>query len=526
MRKPVIILLAFVLLVSLIFVSCGKQEETTTSAPASSSAPVSTPAADQPQYGGNVRVIVGAAHTPQNIGYYPKQSFSDNGVGTIFSERIFDLKTNGDFSPSLAESYEMSADMKTITIHLRKGVIFHDGTPFNAAAAVWSFQGAKDAGTLSNGKRIDKIEAADDSTVKIYLNTPNNQVIYNLARVFMYSPTAYEKNGEEWAITHTVSTGAFQLSDFQRDVVLKLKKFDGYWRTGLPYLDSVEIITVKDPTAAAAMMQAGQADIWLYTPAQQAADLKQAGLQIIQTPMIYSVLYPNSVDPASPFANKKVREAVEYAIDRKAIADALGYGFQEPVSQPTHKGTAGYNPDYPERAYNVATAKQLMAEAGFAGGFKTKLMVFQGGENAGAIIQNFLKEIGIDVEIDVADVGRFWGSVNMGWEGLLIGTLAINPEFIVGWLDHVGPEPIMKFASMAKSAEYLALCDKAVMAADIPAMRKLTMEFVTQAGLDAMFIPLTMNMATTACRSNFHTDLFKDLDYTYWSMWNDWLESK
>lgn len=82
----------------------------------------------------------------------------------------------------------------------------------------------------------------------------------------------------------------------------------------------------------------------------------------------------------------------------------------------------------------------------------------------------------------------------------------------------------MRFASMAKSEEYLACCEKVVTATDIPTMRKLTMDVVTQAGLDAMFIPLTMNMATSACGPNFHTDLFKDLDYTYWSMWNDWLE--
>ena len=65
----------------------------------------------------------------------------------------------------------------------------------------------------------------------------------------------------------------------------------------------------------------------------------------------------NSKDPASPFANKKVREAIEYAIDRKVMAEAIGFGFQVPVCQPTHKGTTGYNPDYPVCAYNLEKAR-------------------------------------------------------------------------------------------------------------------------------------------------------------------------
>jgi ABC-type transport system substrate-binding protein len=196
------------------------------------------------------------------------------------------------------------------------------------------------------------------------------------------------------------------------------------------------------------------------------------------------------------------------------------------VDQPTHKGTAGYNPNYPVRAFNLVKAKQLMSDAGFATGIKTKLIIMQGADNIGAIVQSNLAEIGINAEIDIADVGRFWGSINGGWNGLLLGPYAVNPEFCVAWLHHFGPEPLMKFASMAKSKEYLAACDKLVIAPDIASMRKATMDMVTQAGLDVMFIPLTLIIGTSVYSPNLHTGYYLDLDWTYWSIWDDWMEKK
>jgi peptide/nickel transport system substrate-binding protein len=528
MRKLVFISCVLLIIAGVILSSCAKSEPapTPTPTPAPTPAPAPAPSAPQPQSGGNLRIIVGAGGTPQNIGYYPKQQFGDATITTIWAERILNLKTTGDFAPNVAESYETSADVKTITIHLRKDVIYQDGTPMNANSVVWSFQEAQNAGILSNGKYIDKIEAADDYTVKIYLNAPNNQVIYNLARVYLFSPTAYQKNGQDWAINHSVSTGPFVITDFQRDVVVKMNKFDGYWRKGYPLLDSVEILTVKDNTTAAAMMQAGQADIWMGSPAQQTADLVKLGFKVTQTPTTYNTVYCDSTDPASPFAIKEVREAIEYAIDRKAMADALGFGFQVPVDQMTHKGTSGYDPNYPVRAFNPDKAKQLMAAAGFANGIKTKLLIMQGADSSGAIIQNYLKEIGINAEIDIADVGRFWGSINGGWHGLLLGPYAVNPEFSVAWLDHFGPQPIMQFKSMAKSKAYLDLCAKLITAPDITTMRKLTQQMVTQAGLDAMAIPLTLNMGTSVYASYFVTSYYQDLDWTYWTLWDDYLVKK
>jgi len=274
------------------------------------------------------------------------------------------------------------------------------------------------------------------------------------------------------------------------------------------------------------MIQAKQADIWMQSTAQEAADLKAKGYQILQTPTLLNNIYPDSKNPDSLFANKKVREAIEYAIDRTAMAKALGFGFEEPINQLASLGTQGYNPNYKGRPYDPAKAKQLLAEAGFPNGLKTKMTLLSTALSRGTVIQNYLKEVGIAVDLDVADVGRYWGAVNGGWQGLLLGVSAINPEYCVAWLHHFGPEPVMRFASMAKSPEYLGLCDKLVIAPNIALMRDLTRQMVTQASEDAMAIPLTVNMGTSVAQTYVHSNYYQDVDWTYWWVYNDWMEKK
>jgi peptide/nickel transport system substrate-binding protein len=544
MKKTLFVLVGFVLLFSLLLGACGKTtpaattpaatapaattpaattpKATATTAPATAPAVTTTTATKEGNYGGTLKVIY--TGSPVNIGYSAKQSFADANVGTQWSERILELKTDGGFYPSLAESYTTSPDLKTVTLNLRKGVKFHDGTPWNAAAAVWNFKQCLTTGALGGSKYIVSIDATDDYTVVVKLNTAFNQIIYNLARIYMYSPTAYQKNGEDWAINHCVSTSAFRVTSFQRDVAVKMEKFTDYWRPGRPYLDFIEFSTVKEPATCSAIMQSGQVDAWMTSTAQETADLKAKGFKIAETPTTYNVIYPDSIDPTSPFANKKVREAVEYAIDRPAMAKALGFGFMLALDQPTHPGTAGYNPKYPVRAYNVAKAKQLMADAGYAKGIQTKMIVQSTQVNMGTIIKNYLAEIGITVELDVADTGRFWGAINGGWKGLLLGPLAVNPQFCVAWLDHVGPMPLNKFAGMGKTPEYLAICAKVIEAPDVATMQKLTMDMVTKAGEDAMFIPLTLNLGTSVFNPKFHTGYYTGVDWTYWQNYNDYWE--
>ena len=105
----------------------------------------------------------------------------------MWSERLFELSSNGDLLPFLAESYETSADRKVITLHLKKGVKFHDGSDWNADACVWTFNTCKATGVLPDNKYIDSMSAVDDYTVRITLKRRSSKMIYGLTRMFHYS---------------------------------------------------------------------------------------------------------------------------------------------------------------------------------------------------------------------------------------------------------------------------------------------------------------------------------------------------
>ena len=484
-----------------------------------------TQAAGQPQYGGTMKII--SQRGPTNIGYSAAMNFGDQSPGVMYAERLMNVDIKGNLRPLLAESWEYSPDGKTITFHLRKGVKFHDNTDFNAEAVKWNLQTCLEAGALPGGKYIASIDVIDDHTLRANLTERHNQIIYGIWRPFIFSPTAFKKNGKDWAITHAVSTAPFKVVEFKRDVVVKMEKFEGYWNPARPYLDKVEFRIIKEPATASVMMQAKQADFWFSASPREAADLRDQGLTVITGPSFIHNIYPDSKKPDSPFADKRVREAIEYAIDRKAMSDALGFGFTTPINQLAPPGSAGYNPDFKGRPYNPEKAKRLLAEAGYAQGIKTTMGLRATELDKATVIQNYLAEIGIDVKLDVSAPGRYWGMIfRNGWNGLLLGVSAINPEYSVAWLHHFGPEPSVKFVSLGKSPEFLGACTNVVKAPDIPTMRNLTMKMITQASEDDMAIPLLNDVTIAVTQKNVETSFLKVLTFSSWNMGEDWMRQK
>jgi len=476
------------------------------------------------KYGGTMKVIFGS--TPANVGYFPDQTFQDVTYGPTWSDRLFDLDTKGNLIPNLALSYDYPAGSSDLILHLRPNVKFQDGTPFNAAAVKWTMDTSIKTNAMPGAKYINSITAVDELTIKVNLKGYNSIAPYNMWRPAYYSPTAFEKNGKDWAKTHAVSTAAFKITNFQPNNILEMSKWDGYWRTGRPYLDTVQFRAVPDTSTCMALIKSGQADVWVNAGMPEAAQLRQAGFQILSGPNTLSDIFPDSKDPTSPFAKKEVREAVEYALDKSAISDSLGYGFQQPVTMMAPPGTAGFNPDYKGRPYNVAKAKQLFADAGYPNGFKTNLL-YRTDTNAkdlAAAIQSYLKAINIDVTLDPADPGRYWGAIfTTGWKGLLLGVHAINPQWAVAWLDHFGPGALIAFASLGKSQAFLSTADAILAASDLESFKKATMVNVTQASEDCMFIPIFNSPMLVVKQKWVNTTYTTALDWTGWTIYDDWV---
>ena len=340
---------------------------------------------------------------------------------------------NGDIRPNLATSYDLVSDPNSpsITLHLRKGVKFQDGTDFNAQAVKWNFDQVK-ASTLNASTTVywKSIDIVDDYTVKVTLTQWQNRQLRSFANPssIICSPTAFQKNGIDWMRWHMVGTGAFTQTDFQRDVSLTTVKNPNYWDPGKPYLDGFQLIYVSDELTRLALFKSGGADILdLAGNARAASDLQNSGYQILTRPSGTDMLIPDSANADSPWSNIKVRQAAEYAVDKETLVKALGFGFQQAAYEMPSPDSKAYIPNIAGRKYDVAKAKQLLTEAGYPNGFKTKIIA-QTTANRDIVValQSYLSKAGIQADLEFADASKFQAYQTGTWSNGLIYTNIIH----------------------------------------------------------------------------------------------------
>ncbi|OGO45419.1 MAG: hypothetical protein A2Z05_06700 [Chloroflexi bacterium RBG_16_60_22] len=451
------------------------------------------------------------------------------------AERLLTWYPNGDRRAVLAESWDEDPQNKTITYHLRKGVRFHDGTPFNAEAVKWNLEMRLAKNRLTDGKYVKSIEVIDENTVRVHVTDYHNQLAFNYGWQQMYSPTAYKQAGGgdeeksiQWARTHAVGTGPFKLKEFQIDTVIKYEKNNDYWQAGKPYLDGMEVRFIPDIMTASAMLEAGEVDAWIDVSAvQNVLDLQDKGMKVNWGPGFFWAILPNSSDPNSPFANKKVREAIEYAIDRPALADMLGYGKFEPFTQMAPKGWPGYVEGYDPRPYNPAKAKQLLAEAGHPNGFQTELLANAvTSQDAAAAIQAYLASVDITVKLDLTDPGRYAAAAfGTGWKGLIFAASGINPDSTDLYV-HFGPSPMTyRTGTIGKSPEFLAANEAALREYNKAEEIKKIQAIVRQGGEDAMIIPIFRSAQAMVMQPWVHSE-YVLIHTVVWDAENDWMEKR
>lgn len=550
MKKVLFLSLSIIILIGMFIGSCGEPETTPTAQPTSqptaqptsqptaqptsqpttqpTSQPTTTPtgpAPGTPVRGGKMTIIAGTGLV--DLGWPPTMNPTDEATAKAYTEALVSWGLDGIFVPELAESWDFDQANKTITFHLRKGVKFQDGTDFNAEAVRYCAQLRMDSKRMVDAKYIDSMEVVDDYTFRYNLNTWINpqKALHSWAYgLTIYSPTALAK-GEEANTTSYVSTGPFKFDSFEQDVFLKIVRFDGYWRgPEYPHLDAIEYRFFADTTTMAAAMQAGEGDAWL-APIKEALDLEKMGLKLITQPGMYTEIVPDDKTPGSVWADKRVREALEYAIDRPALAEGLGYGKFIPMKMLAPEGSTGYNPDFPERVYNPTKAKELLAEAGYPDGFKTTMLVFQGNLDLPQAIQKYAADVGIDIELDVADPGRFFGALFVnGWNGgLLQWMVPVDPEFAIGWLVHFGREPIIFYSSLQWPDKYWELVDKFYFAPTGTEGRQATKDFITFASEEAQLIPLFDTISTYVVQPYVHTTYYS-YHFMTLNTWEWWME--
>ena len=476
----------------------------------------------QPQYGGVLR-IADTWSFPTNMGVPGRQNVGAPSLEPIV-EHFFRVDREGKLITHLIEFWEYSEDGLHLTLHLRKGIKFHDGTEFDAEAAKWNLiKGREFKGTL---KGILSIDAIDKYTILLNMKNYDNIFLSQLAvsSGFVHSPTAYKTYGEEYCAVHPVGTGPFKFVSYKPDVSIISQRFDDYWQKGKPYLDKIEMLYVKDIKTGVDMLRSGEADVAVNINGRSATSLLSEGYIISKLPGIMEALLPDSLNSDSPLTDKRVRQAMEYAIDRPAIVKALGYGYFA-LTQLATEAVYGYNPEIEGRPYNTYKAKKLLKEAGYPDGFKTKLIGGDATELPAifAAIKANLADVGIEAEIEIADAA-LWKDyrANRPWHNAsLLGHYPIDPNFLFTFLDfHTKRE----YGQTSVLRNFDDIINAALQARDYDTLVKNTQRIVKHLFDEAIVIPITVDPAIAAASTKVHDVGYFEAHLRIWTPWNAWIE--
>ena len=478
-----------------------------------------------PQYGGILRIVTPGG--PRTF-YFPEGGPADLTASFPALEALMEYTSRRELKPHLAESVDIDPNNLTITFHLRKGIKFHDGSPLNAEQVAWSFNFQKEMKRLQYGDKLKSVEIIDDYTVILHLTEYNNQIIHSFGWVFQNSKKAYTTKDKDWLRSHIVGTGPFKQVEWKRDASMTWEKNEDYWQKDRPYLDGLHFSYIPDSVTASAMMQAREADMYTNAPVKVQADLEKKGfIRRYGYAGLPAMLYPNTTDPSKPTGKVKVREAIEYAIDKTAVAKAIGFGYYEPLKMVAPEGEWGYDPSYPGRPYNPEMAKKLLAEAGYPNGLKLKLLAFPaygGGQQAGEALKAYLGDVGIDVDLDMADMGRYFGSMfATGWEDLLLGFTGLDPNYLVTFQRWFSHQPMTNLVSFKRSPELIALSKESITYGEEADQKAITKKLVRQMADEACVIPLWNVPAAYLVHPYVHST-YLDQGLIRWRVYDDWME--
>lgn len=371
-------------------------------------------------------------------------------TGNIMETLVQYEKDSMNVTEGLATEWKNSEDGKKWTFKLRDDVKFHDGTKFNAEAVVFNFQrwmnrehlGSKKDdfiyyGSMFGGYKGDKghviesVKAVDEYTVEFTLKKPQGPFLQNLAMspFAIASPKAVKKDPSKFA-EHPVGTGPFKFKSWKKNDSITLEKNNDYWKKGLPKLDRVIFKSIPDNSARLTALQSGDIDVMDGLNPDDAKRVeKNKQLQLYKRP-------PNNVGylafnmEKKPFHKKKVRQAINHAVNKKGLIKSFYANLAEPAKNPMPPSLWGYNDKVEEYEYDLDKAKKLLKEAGYEDGFEVEFYAMPeprpympDGRKIAEYIQADLKKIGIKTKI-----------VSPEWQSYLEDTQEGKHEMaLLGW---------------------------------------------------------------------------------------------
>lgn len=358
-------------------------------------------------------VVIAVASNFTSLDPYDANDTLSQTVAKSFYQGLFGFDKDMKLVNVLAESYQASDDGLVYTIKLHSGVKFHDGTDFNAEAVKVNLDRASNPENRLKRHNlfrvIEKTEALDAQTVRITLKQPFSAFINNLAHpaAVMISPAALKQYGKEIGF-HPVGTGPYRFVTWNQTDYVKAEKFTGYWKPGLPKLDSLTWRPVVDNNTRASLLQTGEAHFAFPVPFEQAKVLeKNAALRVVSSPSILHRYISFNVTQ-KPFDNVKVRQAINYAINKEALIKVAFSGYAVPSEGPLPQ-SIDYAAKYQPWPYDPSKARELLKEAGYPDGFTTTLWSSHNHSTAQKVLQftqQQLAQVGIKAQVTAMDAGQ------------------------------------------------------------------------------------------------------------------------
>lgn len=416
-----------ILIICALVIGCGASTSNTAPLPAATSTTA-------PKSGGILKI--GAPSESTALGRAEVGSPSADGLLSAPAiEQLRRIDEKGDFSPWLADSWKTDPQALTVTISLKKGIKFSDGTDLNAEAVKWNYDWLMQAKTSAVVK-IKSVDIVDNYTLKLNLTEWGSDILHDVTGIGIVSPTAWKTNGDDWGKKNPVGTGPFKMASHEQDVNIKYVKNNDYWQKGKPYLDGIEFDFIKDPTTRMAAFKAGEIDICLDPTIGQAQEVNTDPKYVVQVGEGYGtslMLCPDGQNQDSPFSKLQVRQAVAYAVDRKGLVDGVLGGYGLVSTQAYLPGSWPFNPNLTGYTYDPQKAKQLLSDAGYPNGFTASLNCGNMGSDPAicTALLDMLAKVNIKTDLNAMSTAAFMQTRTGGWKnGFVWAGVPANPNMV------------------------------------------------------------------------------------------------
>ena len=387
----------------------------------------------------------------------------DTGSWAIFVyNQVYDTLVNvdgkGNIQPGVATSWKNVSPTQW-EFKLKSGIKFQNGEAVDAAAAMASIQRILDPANKSPWANrvalIDHMTVPDAQTLEIFTKSPFGTLLQGLLTVWLVPPAYFKEKGLAGFAAAPIGSGPFKLAEYTKSDHVLLTAWKEGWR-GAPKVDSVLIKNQPEDSTRVSALQAGETDIAWAVPAESTGDLKKKGDTVIAQPIAQSMVINLQTTKGGPMADQKVRQALNYAIDKDAINKSILQGYGRVLDgQIVGPDGFGYDQTLKKYPYDKAKAKQLLSDAGFANGFEVTFNGTVGRYPKDKEIQEAvvsqLAEVGVKAKLNILEQNAFLAGFFAGNDG---------PMFTFGWqyLPSMDADQPMTFFQC--SASIKLFCDK------------------------------------------------------------------